>query len=311
MNNNYEKLIERITRTSGLEKNEIEKKVSAKQEKISGLISKEGAAQIVASELGISLDSEKSKIDELAPGMKRVNVIGKVINLFPVRSFTREGEERKVANLQIADETANTKVVLWDTNHINLIETGKIIDGSVIEILNASSRDNEVHLGNFSELKLSKEVFETVQTEKSFKEKNIKDFKISDEIKLRAFIVQAFEPRFFNVCSDCKKKVVNEGENFICQEHGKIVPEKRSLMNIVLDDGTESIRSVLFHEKLKDLGILDPEKFSEEEKQKLLGKEMVFSGVVRLNKFFNNPELTIDSAKEINVDDLILKLEEN
>ena len=311
MNNNYEKLIERITRTSGLEKNEIEKKVSAKQEKISGLISKEGAAQIVASELGISLDSEKSKINELAPGMKRVNVIGKVINLFPVRSFTREGEERKVANLQIADETANTKVVLWDTNHINLIETGKIIDGSVIEILNASSRDNEVHLGNFSELKLSKEVFEIVQTEKSFKEKNIKDFKISDEIKLRAFIVQAFEPRFFNVCSDCKKKVVNEGENFICQEHGKIVPEKRSLMNIVLDDGTESIRSVLFHEKLKDLGILDPEKFSEEEKQKLLGKEMVFSGVVRLNKFFNNPELTIDSAKEINVDDLILKLEEN
>ena len=311
MNNNYGKLIERITRTSGLEKNEIEKKVSAKQEKISGLISKEGAAQIVASELGISLDSEKSKINELAPGMKRVNVIGKVINLFPVRSFTREGEERKVANLQIADETANTKVVLWDTNHINLIETGKIIDGSVIEILNASSRDNEVHLGNFSELKLSKEVFETVQTEKSFKEKNIKDFKISDEIKLRAFIVQAFEPRFFNVCSDCKKKVVNEGENFICQEHGKIVPEKRSLMNIVLDDGTESIRSVLFHEKLKDLGILDPEKFSEEEKQKLLGKEMVFSGVVRLNKFFNNPELTIDSAKEINVDDLILKLENN
>ena len=309
MNNNYEKLIERITRTSGLEKNEIEKKVSAKQEKISGLISKEGAAQIVASELGISLDSEKSKIDELAPGMKRVNVIGKVINLFPVRSFTRDGEERKVANLQIADETANTKVVLWDTNHISLIETNKIIEGSVIEILNASSRDNEVHLGNFSELKLSKEVFETVQTEKIFKEKDIKDFKISDEIKIRAFIVQAFDPRFFNVCSDCKKKVVNEGENFICQEHGKIVPEKRSLMNIVLDDGTESIRSVLFHEKLKDLGILDPEKFSEEEKQKLLGKEMVFSGVVRMNKFFNNPELTIDSAKEVNVDDLILKLE--
>ena len=63
MSNNYEKLIERISRTSGLEKEEIEKKVVAKQEKISGLISKEGAAQIVASELGISLDSEKSKID--------------------------------------------------------------------------------------------------------------------------------------------------------------------------------------------------------------------------------------------------------
>tara|TARA_Y100000310_G_scaffold65417_1_gene60920 strand:- start:17788 stop:18723 length:936 start_codon:yes stop_codon:yes gene_type:complete len=311
MNNNYEKLIERISRTSGLEKEEIEKKVVAKQEKISGLISKEGSAQIVASELGISLDSEKSKIDELAPGMKRVNVVGKVINLFPVRSFIRDEQERKVVNLQIADETSNIKVVLWDTNHISLIETGKVVEGSVIEILNASSRENEIHLGNFSELKLSSEVFEKVQAEKIFKEKEIKDFKISDDVRMRAFIVQAFEPRFFNVCSDCKKKVVNEGENFICQEHGKIVPEKRSLMNIVLDDGTETIRSVLFHEKLKDLGILNPEEFSEKEKQKLLGKEMVFSGVIRVNKFFNNPELTIDSAKEVNVDDLILKLEKN
>lgn len=309
MNNNYEGIIEKISRTSGLEKGEIEKKVVAKQEKISGLISKEGAAQIVAAELGISLDSEKSKIDELAPGMKRVNVVGKVINLFPVRNFTREGEERKVVNLQMADETSNTRVVLWDTNHINLIETGKIIEGTVIEILNATSRENEVHLGSFSELKLSSEVFEKVQTEKVFKEKNIKDFKVSDNIKTRAFIVQVFEPRFFNICPDCKKKVVNEGENFTCEKHGKVAPEKRSLMNLVLDDGTETIRSVLFHEKIKDLGILNVEEFSEEEKQKILGKEMFFLGAVRMNKFFNNPELTIEGAEEVNVDDLILKLE--
>ena len=63
--------------------------------------------------------------------------------------------------------------------------------------------------------------------------------------------------------------------------------------------------------KIKDLGILNPEEFSEEEKQKLLGKEMVFSGVIRMNKFFNNNELTIDSAEEVNVDDLVLKLENN
>ena len=309
MDNNYEKLVERIARSSGLEKGEIENKVIAKHEKISGLISKEGAAQIVAAELGISLDSEKLKIDELAPGMKRVNVVGKVINIFPVRNFTRDGEERKVANLIVADETSNIKVVLWDTNHIELIETQKISEGSVIEILNASSRENEVHLGNFSELKLSSEVLENVKTGKIFKEKNIKDFKVSDNIRTRAFIVQAFEPRFFNICPDCKKKVVNEGENFICKEHGKVVQEKRALMNVVLDDGTETIRSVLFHEKIKDLGISNPEEFSDEEKQRLLGKEMVFSGLVRMNKFFNNPELTIDSAEEINLDDLILKLE--
>lgn len=291
--------------------NELDDKVTAKQQKISGLISKEGAAQIVAAELGISLDSEKSKINELATGMKRVNVVGKIINLYPVRSFTRNGKEGKVANLVIADETSNTKVVLWDLNHIELIESGKIIDGSVIEIVNASSRENEIHLGNFSELKLSSETFEKVQTERIFKEKEIRDFKVSDNIRTRAFIVQVFEPRFFYVCPDCKKKVVSEGENFICNEHGKVVSEKRALMNLVLDDGTETIRSVLFHEKIKELGIENAEEFSEEEKQKLLGKEMVFSGVVRMNKFFENPELTMEGAKEVNVDDLILKLESN
>ena len=291
--------------------NELDDKVTAKQQKISGLISKEGAAQIVAAELGISLDSEKSKINELATGMKRVNVVGKIINLYPVRSFTRNGKEGKVANLVIADETSNTKVVLWDSNHIELIESGKIIDGSVIEIVNASSRENEIHLGNFSELKLSSETFEKVQTERIFKEKEIRDFKVSDNIRTRAFIVQVFEPRFFYVCPDCKKKVVSEGENFICNEHGKVVSEKRALMNLVLDDGTETIRSVLFHEKIKELGIENAEEFSEEEKQKLLGKEMVFSGVVRMNKFFENPELTMEGAKEVNVDDLILKLESN
>ena len=243
--------------------------------------------------------------------MKRVNVVGKIINLYPVRSFTRNGKEGKVANLVIADETSNTKVVLWDSNHIELIESGKIIDGSVIEIVNASSRENEIHLGNFSELKLSSETFEKVQTERIFKEKEIRDFKVSDNIRTRAFIVQVFEPRFFYVCPDCKKKVVSEGENFICNEHGKVVSEKRALMNLVLDDGTETIRSVLFHEKIKELGIENAEEFSEEEKQKLLGKEMVFSGVVRMNKFFENPELTMEGAKEVNVDDLILKLESN
>jgi len=312
MNNvNYEKLVEKISRSSGLDKEEIGRRVTMKQEKISGLISKEGAAQIIAAELGISLDSEKSKISELASGMKRVNVVGKVINLFPVRTFTRNGQESKVANLVMADETSNIKVVLWDMNHIELIETGKVAEGSVIEIINASVRGNEIHLGSFSELKLSDEILEDVKTEKIFKEKNIDDFEISDNVQTRAFIVQAFEPKFFNVCPDCKRKVINEGENFVCEEHEKVVPEKRALMNIVLDDGTETMRTVLFHEKLGDLINIEGEEFSEEKKQEILGKEMVFSGSVRMNKFFNNLEFIVEDLKEINVDDLVLSLEKN
>jgi len=43
----------------------------------------------------------------------------------------------------------------------------------------------------------------------------------------------------------------------------------------------------------------------------ILGKEMFFLGNVRLNKYFNNPEIIIESVKEINLDELIGKLEKN
>jgi len=32
-------------------------------------------------------------------------------------------------------------------------------------------------------------------------------FKVGEGVNVRAFVVQAFDPRFFHVCSECKKKV--------------------------------------------------------------------------------------------------------
>src|SRR3989344_4149644 len=99
-------------------------------------------------------------------------------------------------------------------------------------------RDSELHLGNFSEIKPSDEVFESVVTERVLREKNISDFKKGENVSTRAFIVQAFEPRFFHVCPECGKKVSNEGDAFVCIQHEKVVPEKRAVSSIVLDDGT-------------------------------------------------------------------------
>ncbi len=307
----YEKLLGRISNSSGLSKEDIERKVEAKRAKLSGLISKEGAAQIIASELGISFENEKLKIDELLPGMKKANTIGKVITLFPVREFEKQGNKSKVTNLIIADETSNIKVVLWDTNHIELIELKKIKEGDVVEIFNASMRERELHLGSFSEIKLSQEILPEVKYELIRKEDTIDNFKTRDNSKTRAFIVQIFEPRFFNVCPNCSRKTETEGENYVCQTHGKIIPEQRAILNMVLDDGTENIRAVLFSEAIKSLGIRDiqnSEMFSQE-KRELLGKEMIFSGDVRKNKFFNNDEFIIDKAEEIDIDNLIAELE--
>jgi len=308
---NYEKILERIARSSGLEVGEIERRVEAKRAKLSGLISKEGAAQVIAAELGINFDNEKLKINELLPGMRKVNLVAKIVSLFPVREFNKNGKEGKVANIRIADDTSNVKVVLWDVHHIDLIEKGTVGEGTVVEISNAMMRDNEIHLGSFSEFKVSKEDVGEVVTKRVISNKNIVDFNISDNVSTRAFIVQAFDPRFFYVCPTCNKKAVQEGENFSCAEHGKVVPDKRALINIVLDDGTETIRAVLFHESLPLIGIksLDNPSALITERENILGEEMFFTGNVRRNNFFDNEEFIINSVSAVEPDKLISELQ--
>lgn len=277
---NYQRILKKVSKSSGLDEEELERRVEAKRAKLAGLISKEGAAQVIAAELGINFDNETLKIDELLSGMKKVNIVGKIVSLFPIRTFkNKKGEESKVANFILGDETSNIKIVLWDVNHIELIEKNQIGEGSVVEINNGSVRANEIHLGSFSEIKPSNQVIENVVEERVLKQKPILDMRVGDNAKTRAFIVQAFEPKFFNVCPECGKKANQEGESYVCAEHGNVSPQKKALINIVLDDGTETVRAVLFQENIEKLGInpdssQNPEEITKQ-KQSVLGNEKV------------------------------------
>lgn len=306
MEENYGKIVGKLSRISGLDGEEITKRVEAKRAKLSGLISREGALQIIAAELGVSFDNEKLKINELLPGMRKVNFIGKVISIYPVRVFkTKNGDEGKVANMVVADDTGNIKVVLWDTNHISLIEGGDIAEGTCIEVYSGSMRDNEVHLGSFSEFKISKEVLQDVKTEKSLKEKKIQEFTLGDKVKIRAFVVSGFDPRFFEANIETGKKATEE------ELASGIPTERKAIWNIVIDDGTESIRAVLFHENVQAIGLNEYNDINlmNQQKENIFGKEAIFIGDVRMNSYFHTPELIVESIEELDLDALIAELE--
>jgi ssDNA-binding replication factor A large subunit len=306
MDQSYDKILEKLSKISGIEKEEIDRRVEAKRAKLSGLISREGALQVIAAELGISFDEEKLKIDELLPGMRKVNFSGKVVTLYPIRTFkTKDGGEGKVANMIVADDTSNIKLVLWDTNHIQLLESGEVKEGTSIEIASGNMREGEVHMGSFSELKLSQEEFPEVVIEKPMKEKDISEFQVGDTVSTRAFVVQSFDPRFYQADPETGKKVTDE------EIAGGSPAEKRAILNIVVDDGTENIRAVMFHEVVRSLGLTaydDPDLMTQQ-KENLLGKEIIVSGDVRMNSYFNNPELIVNSVQEIDVDKLVSDLE--
>ncbi len=306
MEASYDKISAKLAQVSDVSLEEIDRRVEAKRAKLSGLISREGALQVIAAELGISFDNEKLKIDELLPGMRKVNFTGKIISLFPIREYkTKSGDTGKVANMIVADDTSNIKVVLWDTNHIGLLEKGEIKEGSVVQIASGSMRENEVHMGSFSEFVLSSESFEDVKTEKPVKEKSIEEFSPGDSVNTRAFVVQAYDPRFYEANTETGKKITEE-------ELAQGIPsEKKAILNIVIDDGTENIRAVMFHENVQGLGLTaydDPELMAQQ-KQNILGKEFMFSGTVKRNSYFNNYELGVNSIEEIDLDKLIATLE--
>ncbi len=311
MEDNYLQLVELISEKSGVSKEDIERKIEAKQAKLAGLISKAGAAQIIAAELNINFDRQTIKISQIVPGMRKINLVGKIINLFPVREYNKNGRSGRIGSFILADNTSNVRIVMWDENHIDLISQGKIGNNDVVEISNATIRNGEIHLTSFSEIKISNQVIKEVILDRPLVKKDIFKFEMNDRVSARAFIVQIFEPKFFKVCPECGKKVSELDE---CQNHGKVVPQRRVLLNFVIDDGSDSIRALIFSEQIEKLmprlDLEDPEKFSVRKKE-LLGKEMIISGQVRKNALYNNPEFIISDIQEIDVDKLIDELEKN
>ncbi len=310
---NYDLLIERIAKAANLEKSEIEERVEAKKAKLSGLISREGAAQIIAAELGINFENQDLKISEMIPGMRRVNVIGKIINLFPVREFEKNGNKGKVVNLILADDTGNIRLVLWDMNHIELIENETIKQGDVVEIKNGSTREGEIHLSGFGELKKSDKVMEDVQTAPSVSEVTLEEARQGQSVRIRGVVVQIFQPRFYSVCPECNKKVIKEGEVSKCAEHGVVTHKDKGILNFVLDDGTETMRVVMFSDQINILipeGDLKDEGKATAFRDDFIGTEIYLSGNVKRNQLFNNLEIVASDVEKGKVEELIQSLNE-
>lgn len=310
----YDMLIERIASQAGIDKAEVDKKVEARRAKLSGLISREGAAQIIAAEMGVNFENQDLKLNELMPGMKKANVFGQIINIFPVREFERNGNKGKVVNLILADDTGTVRCVLWDTNHIALIENGTLKQDDFVEIKNASVREGEIHLSSFSEIAKSDKSIENVKKEAIVSEKRIDEISQGQSVQIRGVVVQMYSPRFFYVCPECGKKATQETEGFTCEEHGRVQAKERAVLTLVLDDGAESVRCVLFSDQISMItseeNLKEPDKLNAF-RDDVLGTEYYVKGRVKKNQLFNNLEINVSSIEKVDADKLIAELEKH
>jgi len=296
-------VIERIQSETGLSNDEIRAKIKKKLAEMDGLVSEEGAAYIVASELGVHLfkeqssGSEPAKIGTILSGMMSVDVVGKVQRIFAAKSFTtKDGRKSKVGSFILADDTGSIRVVLWDRK-ADVLE--KMKSDMIVKVKESYAKLNnlnktELNVGNKGSLILEPKGISIEISNKAYIKK-ISDVAVDESVALRGAVVQIFAPKLYPVCPKCGKKVVVAPEGAVCSEHKIVSPQQAMLLSMVLDDNSDTIRAVAFRdtaEKLAGLSIRDvqeilakdgPVILQERAEDFLLGRVIEISGRTKQN----------------------------
>ncbi|MEM3401823.1 MAG: DUF2240 family protein, partial [Candidatus Hadarchaeales archaeon] len=138
----FDEIVGRILeKNSSLTYDELMQRIKRKQEELKNLITPEGAAIIIAHELNVDLGTQPPQIvplyiEDLAPGMSRVDVVGRVVRVVGPKDFAKQtgrGGSRGV--LWLMDKTASIRMVLWDEK-TQLLREKKIEKGDVIRVRN-------------------------------------------------------------------------------------------------------------------------------------------------------------------------------
>jgi len=321
----YEQILEKIQNEAKISDTELKEKIDQKMKQLSGLISKEGAAHIVANELGIKLfeaTSGKLQIKNILPGLRNVETIGKVMQTYELREFTTNDRQGKVASFLMGDETGTIRVVMWGSQAENI---KNLSQGTIVKISGSYLKENngskELHLNERSQLILNPEGEKIEIKQAAVERKSIEQLKENDNfVEVLATIVQVFEPRFYEVCPQCNKRLKVDNEEFACPVHNKVEPNYSYVLNLIADDGTDNMRTVFFRESMEKLlnsnqeKILEykenPEKF-EDVKTDLLGNIIKLTGRVKKNLFFDRLEFVAnDVSLNPNPEDEIKRLDD-
>ena len=164
-------ILQRIIENSGMGRDEIQNLIKEKKEELGDLITDEGAAFIVARELGVDiLPSTSSKGEQLTTAslsqdMRDVNLTARVLKIYNPRTFEKDGTTNVVQNLLLGDKDGTIKLVLWgpDTQPVS---DGTIKRGTICQLIGGYIRKGwdgriEIHKGRRGRLQLDPKDIDT------------------------------------------------------------------------------------------------------------------------------------------------------
>jgi replication factor A1 len=223
-----------------------------------------------------------TSISDLSLEMKDVDIEGKVITAYDVKTFTkRDGSgEGRLRNIIIADQTSKIRVTFWNDDVDTVAD---IQEGDVIRILHGYVKEGfkgglEYQVGwkgeiilnpkdsDLKQLDLSDIAFETATA----KAPRVLIGEIDDGLEgknaeICGIIVDISQSRvYYDACPTCNKKVEYANDQYTCNSCGVVESvEPRMRYKITVDDGSGSIRVTMFGTDGEKLLGMDAERAKE------------------------------------------------
>ena len=318
-----EEIIQKISEEADLSEEEVQEEVEEKMEEFSGMVSEEGAIHLVAKENGIDVseaDNSDLKIENVVPDMRKVKVKARVTNVLDPNTFERDdGDEGKVQNVVLADDTGSIRLTLWD-DQTEIAE--KVSEGDAIKLGGAYTvEDNqgnaELRLGDDAQVKMADddEVPE-VQTGGGGEAEKVTIREVQDEnanYEINGMIMTVYTSNpFYRVDPESGDTVRENDDGDYVTDDGKEVeePDHRLALSAVIDDGTGNIRTVFFSDEARELLEIDEEtekngdvRAVEEAAEKSVGKKLQITGRTRYNDYFSTLEILVNDIEERNMDE--------
>ncbi|MCK4439829.1 hypothetical protein KAU85_02480, partial [Candidatus Bathyarchaeota archaeon] len=155
-------MIEQIlSRRPEISREEILERLHEEKRRTGGFIADDVLLRMIAAEFGVDISKETLtptlSMQDLVSGLNYVTVIGRVVAVFPSKTFVG-GKSGRVASLLIVDKNSILRIVLWN-DKTSLVESGKVKVGQIIRFSHGYTREDysgivELHLGDRSEIEI-------------------------------------------------------------------------------------------------------------------------------------------------------------
>lgn len=323
-----DKIIAKIVEETELDEDEIEEQVEEKMEEFEGLVSEEGAIHLVAKDAGVQIaeaGDQDLKVENIVPDMRKVTIKARIVSISDVNTFDRDdGDEGKVQNMVLGDDTGTIRLTLWD-EQTEIAE--KVSEGDAIKIGGAytveDDRGNaELRLGDEAQVKMADEdEVPEVETRGSGDTSKADIREIVSEnasYEITGMVMEVYTSNpFYKVDPESGDTVREDDDGNYVTDDGDEVdePESRLAISCVVDDGTDNIRVVLFRDQARKLLGIDEETEKEgdgnaveDAAKEVIGKQIKVEGRARYNDYFGTIELLGNEFEEVSTNDRIEEL---